>query len=1218
MRKNKKQSKLFILILLILGISLGYALLSSTLSIMGTAGINKNTWDIHWNENSIVETPGSVTAKTPAYVSNDEKTIVTFDTELELPGDFYEFTVDAKNYGTIDGQVKKVTLKFLDPKTDEVMDIDDLPEYLTYTFTHGDGTEIIENEAIDMGESIKYKFRLEFNEDATAIPTPEDGEEEIPTPKPIIELETIQKVKTYTVNFNANGGVVEPISKTINQGDVIGELPVPNKGLYPFLGWYTEETEGTLINENTVPTGNVTYYAHWDSSVAIFDTGKNVNIKFKRLAGNSVYGEEPWQISDTRIENIYKSETAPDINSMTDANVVSVEESPTPIYAWYDNYNIYWWSDAESVYLNEDASYMFNRITEVENINTSFITSNTTDMSYLFGSCNDLRSIDLSGFNTSKVTNMSNMFLQNYQLQNINVSNFDTSSVTDMSGMFTLCNKLTTLDLSNFDTTNVTNMTAMLYGVSSLTTLNMSNFNFSNYNPGSLMMNISSGGFNSLRTLKFDNVVCPQNMVYAFGGLPTITTFSFNNIDTSNVTNMEAMFMGDKMTSLDLSSFITNKVTTMNTMFQNCNNLQTLNLESFVTNNVTTMDQMFYGCSSLTTISVSDDFVVDQVTSSNGMFGGDTNLVGGNGTEYDSNHIDKEYAHYDYSSNNPGYFNRRDMNGKYKITLKDGNDTLRSFYITQGDEIGEIASIYKTGYSFDGWYTKNEGGDKVLSSYVPSSDMTLYARFILGSNDYVLVFNANGGSVSPQSKTVPRNSKVGVLPIPVKYGYSFVGWYTGLTEGVEVTQDYVLDSNKTIYAHWTEKSEYTVTFNGNGGTPSFASKTVYDGDQIQNLPGATREGYNFVGWYTGETDGVKIDSSYVVDKTQTLWAHWTAKEVYTITFNPNGGTVEETTREVYEGGSIGDFPTATRSGYAVDYWYLGVTDGTKVTSSYIPTSDITITVKWKVDFENDSWDTISTIAKEGNYCADFKVGDTKEVDMGTYGVHTLRISNCTYSATYDQTGYSQSANGIVIEFADGIVEHEMNPYTSGTTQETTGVGANGGWALSSMRTFVNNDIYNALPSDLQSVIINTRVRSGMGYYDSFQNCVTTDKLYLLADKEVFGNTIDDQGQLDRTNNTRMLDYYSIGYQETGRHEWNTHAIKRNKVMVDGLTRYKDLLWWLRNVHTNPASTGKSGDSNYRNGLYGLVNSDTTSSGKALYGSATTDAQHWVSPAFRIG
>ena len=82
MRKNKKNKKL-LLILIILGITVGFALLSTTLNIIGTAGINKNTWDIHWNEESIVETQGSVTAINPASVTDTEKKNISFEVELE-------------------------------------------------------------------------------------------------------------------------------------------------------------------------------------------------------------------------------------------------------------------------------------------------------------------------------------------------------------------------------------------------------------------------------------------------------------------------------------------------------------------------------------------------------------------------------------------------------------------------------------------------------------------------------------------------------------------------------------------------------------------------------------------------------------------------------------------------------------------------------------------------------------------------------------------------------------------------------------------------------------------------------------------------------------------------------------------------------------------------------------------------------------------------------
>ena len=135
--RRKKKNKLLLLVLLVIGISIGYALLSTTLNITGVAGIKKNTWDIHWNENSIEESEGSVTAKSSAAVVDQEKKNITFDIELELPGDFYEFTVDAKNYGTINGEIDNFDITIY--KEDGVTPYDGstpektLPSYIKYS-----------------------------------------------------------------------------------------------------------------------------------------------------------------------------------------------------------------------------------------------------------------------------------------------------------------------------------------------------------------------------------------------------------------------------------------------------------------------------------------------------------------------------------------------------------------------------------------------------------------------------------------------------------------------------------------------------------------------------------------------------------------------------------------------------------------------------------------------------------------------------------------------------------------------------------------------------------------------------------------------------------------------------------------------------------------------------------------------------------------------------
>ena len=142
---------------------------------------------------------------------------------------------------------------------------------------------------------------------------------------------------------------------------------------------------------------------------------------------------------------------------------------------------------------------------------------------------------------------------------------------------------------------------------------------------------------------------------YNMRNLQSITGMSYLN--TSEVTNMNWMFTNcNKLTSLDVSHFNTSKVINMNHMFSGCIGLTSLDLSSFNTSNVTMMSSMFYSCTNLRTIYVGNGWSTAAVTSSTKMFNYCTNLVGGQGTTYDANHIDKAYAHIDGGPSNPGYF----------------------------------------------------------------------------------------------------------------------------------------------------------------------------------------------------------------------------------------------------------------------------------------------------------------------------------------------------------------------------------------------------------------------------------------------------------------------------------------------------------------------------------------------------------------------------------
>ena len=239
------------------------------------------------------------------------------------------------------------------------------------------------------------------------------------------------------------------------------------------------------------------------------------------------------------------------------------------------------------------------------------------------------------------------------------------------------------------------------------------------------------------------------------------------------------------------------------------------------------------------------------------------------------------------------------------------------------------------------------------------------------------------------------------------------------------------------------------------------------------------------------------------------------------------------------------------------------------------------------DFATDSWSTIIANVKAG-YGSEYKVGSTKEVNLGTtYGTHTLRVANTSTPSECSGTGFSQTACGFVLEFADIITTHKMNDTDTNV----------GGWPATSMRTFVNNDIYNAIPSEIKNAIIDTTVVSGHGSEDT-ENFTSTDKLYLLSTAEVW---VDEQsafpdpggfdGALDKARNvTRQLDYYkNLGVTN---YSYHSGAIKKNET--------SGLEWFLRSANS------------VYDTLFFIV--DT-------YGNcdrANADSTSGVAPAFRLG
>ena len=164
-RKNKflRNKKSFIF-LLILCLGIGFAYLSTQLSIIGNTSVSGNKWSVYFNNVQI--TDGSVDASVVPTTTGTTTTSLNYTVLLDKPGDFYEFTVDAVNAGTIDAMIESITMTSLDS---------DVIKYLSYTANYLDGEIVEESDILDAKDTTTYKVRIEYKKDISASDLDEDG-----------------------------------------------------------------------------------------------------------------------------------------------------------------------------------------------------------------------------------------------------------------------------------------------------------------------------------------------------------------------------------------------------------------------------------------------------------------------------------------------------------------------------------------------------------------------------------------------------------------------------------------------------------------------------------------------------------------------------------------------------------------------------------------------------------------------------------------------------------------------------------------------------------------------------------------------------------------------------------------------------------------------------------------------------------------------------------
>ena len=201
----------------------------------------------------------------------------------------------------------------------------------------------------------------------------------------------------------------------------------------------------------------------------------------------------------------------------------------------------------------------------------------------------------------------------------------------------------------------------------------------------------------------------------------------------------------------------------------------------------------------------------------------------------------------------------------YSITFNDdnpANSNPSSLSIASGSTFTLPSAGFKTGQYYQwraligGVYYYRNGG---TTSPTVTSAQSWTA--IWQNNSYTLTYNANGGTVSPSSKTVTYTSTYGTLPTPTRSGYSFNGWFTASSGGSQVSSSTVMGAgNVTIWARWTIL------------TPGFTDETISQSllinqdfstvsDRQVSATNATSYSIQYAGTGPNPTSWLQIDSS---------------------------------------------------------------------------------------------------------------------------------------------------------------------------------------------------------------------------------------------------------------------------------------------------------------------------------------------------------------------
>ena len=342
MRKYKKNKLIPVLVVLLLGITLGYAYLNTDLQINGTTNVTSANWNIYWD--NIQFGPNNVTDITTPATIQTGLTEVSFNVNFKEPGDTYEFTVDAVNDGTMNGMISAISkgvyaANGTTPKN--------LPDYLDYSVTYSSGVTIEENHLLESGDTETYKIRVHYKEDISSSQLPSTADN------------YVFKFSVTYIQANSNGIPSHPTTGIYTANIFDGNGAGINVGNNTSVVWIGQ----------AIPNGITTYHTPELAMTALKQASGNIDRPFylKHTFTNNV-------VSDSYVGFVITPEMAQANPGMT-AGTYYLKGKKT-----YEYINGNWQCISQYVSGDDciDPEYNTNKTTLLN----AFGSSNCTDNSY--------------------------------------------------------------------------------------------------------------------------------------------------------------------------------------------------------------------------------------------------------------------------------------------------------------------------------------------------------------------------------------------------------------------------------------------------------------------------------------------------------------------------------------------------------------------------------------------------------------------------------------------------------------------------------------------------------------------------------------------------------------------------------------------------------------------------------------------------------------------